>query len=67
MRQGLLVKLKRIEKGYTTLEFAKQLGISREYLRLIEKGRAKNPSVELMKSIAEILETSVLELFFKEE
>ena len=64
MRQGLLVKVKRVEKEYTVIEFAKMLGITREYLRLIENGTAKNPSVELMKKISEILETSVLELFF---
>jgi len=64
MRQGLLVKVKRIEKEYKTIEFAKMLGVSREYLRLIENGKAKNPSVELMKKISELLEMSVLELFF---
>ncbi|MBC8062311.1 MAG: helix-turn-helix transcriptional regulator [Clostridiaceae bacterium] len=64
MRQGLLVKLKRIEKEYKTIEFAEMLGISREYLRLIENGKAKNPSVDLMKKMSEVLETPVLELFF---
>ena len=64
MRQGLLVRLKRVEKEYKTTEFAKMLGVTREYVRLIENGKAKNPSVEIMKKIAEILETSVLELFF---
>lgn len=65
MRQGLLVKLKRIEKGYTVKEFSQMLQISREYLRLIENGKARNPSIDLMKKISEMLDTSVLELFFQ--
>ena len=64
MRQGLLVRLKRVEKEYKTTELAKMLGITREYLRLIEIGKAKNPSIELMKKISELLDTPVMELFF---
>lgn len=37
------------------------LGVTREYVRLIENGKAKNPSVDLMKKMAEILEISVLD------
>lgn len=64
MRPGLRIKLKRIEKEHKTIEFAKTIGVSREYLRLIEAGKAKNPSVEIMKKISEALGTPVQELFF---
>ncbi len=64
MRQGLLVKVKRVEKEYTCIEFAKMLGISRVYLSCIERGTAKNISVDLMKKISEILEAPIEELFF---
>lgn len=61
---GMKIKLKRIERGLKQYEFAKKLGISREYLRLLENDTAKNPSVELMKRISEVLETPVQDLFF---
>lgn len=64
MIAGLKIKLKRIERGYKQYQFARDLGISREYLRRIENGTAKNPSIELMKKISLILESSPEELFF---
>ena len=63
---GLNIKLKRIEKGYKQCEFAGKTGISRQYLRLIETGKAKNPSVEVMKKISLLLDTGIQELFFEE-
>lgn len=61
------IKALRVGQGIGATEFAKTLGISREYLRLIENGRAKNPSIELMKKIAAALDTTVQVLFFDEE
>ena len=58
------IKIKRIEKGLKQYELASQVGISREYLRLIENGKAKNPSIAVMKKISEILQESVEKLFF---
>ncbi|RXI49145.1 XRE family transcriptional regulator [Clostridium tetani] len=63
---GLKIKLKRIEKGYKQYVFAEKVGISREYLRLIENSKAKNPSIQVMKKISQLLETPVQELFFNE-
>lgn len=60
------LKGKRVENGYKASEFAKDIGISREYLRLIENGKAKNPSIEIMKRISKKLNTSVAELFFQD-
>lgn len=48
---GLKIKLKRIEKGIKQYELAEILGISRYYMQLLEKGTAKNPSIDLMRKI----------------
>ncbi|MTK13256.1 MAG: helix-turn-helix transcriptional regulator [Clostridiaceae bacterium] len=61
---GLKLKLKRIEKGFKQCELAEKLGVSRYYLSALERGKCKNPSIDLMKKISELLETSVQELFF---
>lgn len=63
---GLEIKLKRIEKGFKQYKFAELVGVSREYIRLIETGKAKNPSILIMKKISELLETPVQELFFND-
>lgn len=61
---GIEIKLKRISKGIKQYEMAKKVGISREYLRLIENGKAKNPSIKVMKAISKELDVPVQELFF---
>jgi putative transcriptional regulator len=61
---GLKIKLKRIEKGIKQCELAEKLGISRYSLSALERNKIKNPNLEVMKKICEILETSVQELFF---
>lgn len=60
------LKLKRIEQGYKQYVFAEKVGITREYLRKLENGTAKNPSIELMKKISTELNTPVTELFFQD-
>ncbi len=62
---GLNLKIKRIEKGYTQIELSKKLGISRYYLSALERGKATNPSLELMKKISNVLNVTVQELFFE--
>jgi len=64
MNTGMKIKLRRIEKGYKGKEMASILGISYEYLRLIENGSAKNVSDPLKIAIAELLGTNVGDLFF---
>lgn len=59
--QSLREKLKISRK-----QFASELGISREYLRLIEIGKAKNPSVDVMKKISYRLGVTPQELFFED-
>lgn len=62
-----LIKALRVGQGIKAGDFAKELGISREYLRLIENGKAKNPSVQVMKGIARALDSDVQTLFFSDE
>ncbi|HDK7140039.1 TPA: helix-turn-helix transcriptional regulator [Clostridium botulinum] len=62
---GLKIKFKRMEKGFTQQELADKVRISRYYLSAIERDKAKNPSITVMKKIAELLETPVQELFFE--
>lgn len=60
----MVLKEKRIRKNIKQNELAKMVGVSREYIRLLEKGIAKNPNNELMRKIANVLECSIEELFF---
>lgn len=61
---GKNLKIKRIEKGYMQKDLADMVGISNQYLNALENGRAKNPSMEVMKKLADALGTSIPELFF---
>ena len=61
------IKALRVGQGIKAGEFAERIGISREYLRLIENGKAKNPSREIMTKIAKELNSDVITLFFSEE
>lgn len=66
MNMGLKLKLKRVEKGFKQGELAEKAGISRYYLSALERGKATNPSIPMMKKISKALETPVQELFFNE-
>ena len=60
------VKSKRVKKDIKQGEFAKRIGITPQYLRLIEKGEI-DPRRSLMVKIAKELDTTVQELFFSED
>lgn len=63
---GIKLKVARIEKGYSkAYQFAEKVGITRQYLTMLETGKAKNPSKELMGKISTELGIGVEELFFK--
>ena len=62
---NLNIKIRRIKKGIKQYELADKAGISRYYLNTLENGRAKNPSIRVIKSLAGALDCSVEELFFK--
>ena len=57
------LKGKRVEQGIKLKDFAKELGITTQYLLKIEKGIA-NPRIDLAKKMSNILNTSIEDLFF---
>ena len=59
------LKIERIKKGFKQGEFAKQLGITPQYLRLIEKGGVE-PRRDLMIKIAKELNSDVAAIFFSD-
>lgn len=60
------VLLARLKKGMKQYEVAEKVGITPQYLRLIEKGEI-NLNLKLMRSLSEVLEVGIMELFFNEE
>lgn len=65
MKIGDKIKIFRKEKGLTQLKLSTQANISRSYLADIENNRY-NPSIDVVKNIADALSIPVDE-FFKEE
>lgn len=55
----------RTGRGIKQCDMAKQLGITPQYLRLIEIGKAE-PKRDLMIRIADVLGESVTKLFFED-
>lgn len=64
MKMGKRIKIARITLGMKQKELAEKVGISVFYMAALENGRAKNPSIELMKKLAEILGSTPQDLFF---
>lgn len=50
----------------TLSEMASKVGISAGYLCHLENGSRKNPSIKVMEKIAEVLHSSVSDVFFSE-
>ena len=61
MKNRPYLQTARFAKGFNQTEFAKQIGISQQYLSQVETASAVCPD-ELMKKIAEKLEIDYLEL-----
>lgn len=62
---GLKIASYRKKKGYTQAQLAEMVGISSNYLSLIERGnKGQSYSMETLFKIAEALEITVSELFF---
>ncbi|EOR24457.1 phage transcriptional regulator [Clostridium sartagoforme AAU1] len=59
------IKLERIKRNIKQKELADELGITTQYLRLIELGKV-DIRRNLMIKIAKILNVSIQELFFSE-
>ena len=58
---GRLVRLSRAKRGMTRRQLAQELGASERYLAQIESGQG-NPSVLILKSIAQALDVPIIEL-----
>src|SRR5438477_9381682 len=58
---GRLVRLHRAKRGMTRRQLAAESGASERYLAQIENGQG-NPSVIILKAIAEALEVPIIEL-----
>ena len=57
-----VVKKRRREHDLTQAELAKKTGVTAAYISLIESGRRKSPSVDILKRLARSLDLSVAEL-----
>lgn len=59
------LKFLRKEKGLTITKLSELTGISAGYISHLENGTRTNPSIETMEKIANVLNKSILEVFFK--
>ena len=60
------LKLARVARGLKQKDLAQQVGITPQYLMNLENGKAKNPSIKVMKNLSDALGCDVQELFFDE-
>lgn len=63
---SLKLKAKRVERGIKQKQLAEILGVSPQYIYMLENGLAE-PRRDLMIKISGILDASVSELFFEEK
>ena len=56
------LKLCREKKGYSKLRLARETGLSARCIEHIEYQKAKNPRVETLKKISDVLDVSIEEL-----
>lgn len=54
----------RKKNNFTQLELAKKVGVTKDYISMIERGK-KNPGIFLAKRIAMILNSTIDEIFFE--
>lgn len=65
MSFGIHIRNRRIELGYGLNEFAGRIGISPAYWSRVERGIEKAPRDDLIEKTADLLGTSVDELFLQ--
>ncbi len=56
---GKKIKELRIKIGISLTELSKISGVSKSYLSLIERGKQKNPSIEVLEKLAKALRIDV--------
>lgn len=61
------LKIARILADKSQIDLAKETGISKEYISALERGKVKNPTLEVMKKLSKALDVPVTELFFSED
>lgn len=61
------IKQLREKAGVTQEQLASRVGISRIYLCQLENGQKLNPSIALLKRIAQALDTTITELIVDDE
>jgi len=61
------IKELREQTGLTQEKFASKIGISRIYLCQLENGHKLNPSIALLKRIAQALDTNIISLIAESE
>ena len=58
------LKIYRKDKNLTQSELAEQVGVTKDYISMIERGK-KNPGIFLAKRIALVLNSTIDEIFFE--
>lgn len=62
---GKYIKKIRESKGLSTKELSEKADVSNTYIFLLEKEKVDNPSIKVIKNIAEALEVPISELIDK--
>lgn len=61
------LKIARVIADKTQTQLAEEAGVSKDYISALERGKTKNPSLDIMKKLSKALNVPVTELFFSEE
>ena len=59
---GMKIRVARVTKQLTINELARRVDVTPQYISDIERGRAKNPSIALLRRIAKELDISISQL-----
>jgi len=57
-----VIKTLRQEKGLSQKALAEQVGVTDAYITMLESGKRKNPSLDILKKLAKALDVPVTEL-----
>jgi transcriptional regulator with XRE-family HTH domain len=57
-----VIKALRQEKGLSQKALAEQVGVTDAYITMLENGKRKNPSLDILKKLAKALGVPVTEL-----
>ena len=63
--RNIKLKLARVEKGLSQQQLAERVGVTRQTIGLIEKGKY-NPTLNLCIKIAKVLDRTLNDLFWEE-